>query len=74
MKRTHCVSYVIDEPFYCSLESMFDNALQALIKSDAETIDEYLPRLQTIVEKAQGIGWGYYDTIADLLYEYFPPE
>ena len=64
----------IDEPFYCSLESMFNNALRALVESDEETIDEYLPRLQTIVENAQGIGWGYYDTIADLLYEYFPPE
>ena len=53
---------------------MFDNALQTLVKSDQNTIDEYLPRLQTIVNKADGIGWGYYDTIIELLYHYFPPE
>jgi hypothetical protein len=64
----------IDERFYCSMESMFEKALQALSKSDEETIEKYLPRLQTIVEKADGIGWGYYDTISDLLYEYFPPK
>jgi hypothetical protein len=64
----------IDEKFYCSLESVFHNALQALAKSDIETIEEYLPRLQTIVEKAENIGWGYYDTIIELLYDYFPPE
>ena len=64
----------IDEKFYYSLESMFDNALQALIKFDQNIIDEYLPRLQTIVEKADCVGWGYYDTIVELLYNYFPPE
>lgn len=64
----------IDEKFYYSLESMFEKALQTLSKSDKETIEEYLPRLQDIVKKAEGIGWGYYDTILELLYEYFPPE
>jgi hypothetical protein len=64
----------IDERFYCSMESMFEKALQALVKSDKGTIEEYLPRLQTIVEKAQNIGWGYYDTIVELLYDYFLPE
>ena len=64
----------IDEKFYCSLESMFDNALQALAKSDKGTIEEFLPRLQNIVEKAENVGWGYYDTIIELLYNYFPPE
>lgn len=64
----------IDEKFYFSLESMFEKALQALAKSDTATVEEYLPRLQDIVEKAENIGWGYYDTIVELLYDYFPPE
>ena len=64
----------IDEKFYYSLETMFEKALQALDKSDKETVEEFLPRLQDVVEKAEGIGWGYYDTISDLLAEYFPSE
>lgn len=64
----------IDEKFYCSLESMFEKALQTLDESGQETIDEYLPRMENIVEKADDIGWGYYDTIIGLLYNYFPPE
>ena len=63
----------IDEKFYYSLESMFEKALQALDKPDKQTVEEFLPRLQNIVEKAEDIGWGYYDTISDLLYGYFPP-
>ncbi len=64
----------IDEKFYGSLETMFEKALQALGESDKETVEEFLPRLQDIVEKAEGIGWGYYDTISELLAEYLPPE
>ena len=64
----------ITEQFYCSLESMFNKALQTLAKSDQKTNEEFLPRLQSIVEKAKGIGWGYYDQISCLLANYFPPE
>ena len=64
----------IDEKFYYSLESMFQKALQALTKFDEETTKEYLPRLQEIVDKAENIGWGYYDSISFLLFDYFPPE
>jgi len=62
----------IDEQFYSSLESMFDKVVQILKTSNQDTIDMFIPRLKTIVNKANGIGWGYYDYISDVLEEAFP--
>ena len=64
----------IDEPFYNNLESLFAKTVQFLKTLDQMTIDKYLPRMQAVVEAAHGIGWGYYDGIADALYGAFPPE
>jgi hypothetical protein len=62
----------IDEGFYESLESMFTQVVKMLQHSDQETIDRFLPRLKGIVRQAHGIGWGYYDAIAEMLAEAFP--
>ena len=62
----------IDEHFYYSLELMFDDILNILVKSDQEIIDTFLPRLRAVVQKAEGIGWGYYDYISDILEDAFP--
>lgn len=62
----------MDEHFYSSLESMFDATLKNLKKSDQRIIDMFLPRMQAIVNKANGMGWGYYDYIAESLAEAFP--
>ena len=62
----------MDEQFYSSLESMFDGVIKLLLKSDQKLVDLFLPRLQTIVKKANGMGWGYYDYIAGSLDEAFP--
>ena len=43
-----------------------------LQNSDQDTIDRFLPRLEGIVRQAHGIGWGYYDAIAETLEEAFP--
>lgn len=51
----------IDGPFYDSLMSMFDNIAKKLAKSDQKTVNEFLPRLQDIVNEVKGMGWGYYD-------------
>ena len=61
----------IDEQFYNSLESMFVEVLKILASSDEQTIDMYLPRLTTLVDKAEGIGWGYYDNMSEYLAEQF---
>ena len=57
----------IDEQFYDSLMSMFDNILKQLVKSDKTIVDKYLPRLRDIVNEVKGIGWGY----SDYLYSAF---
>ena len=62
----------IDEGFYESLDAMFTQVVKRLQHSDQETIDRFLPRLEGIVRQAQGIGWGYYDAIAETLEEAFP--
>jgi hypothetical protein len=62
----------IDEAFYASLESMFTQVVKTIQHSNQETIDRFLPRLRGLVRQAQGIGWGYYDTIAETLEAAFP--
>jgi hypothetical protein len=62
----------IDAWFYESLESMFYQIVKTLQRSDEETIDHFLPRLESIVHRAYNIGWGYYDTISDMLKKAFP--
>jgi hypothetical protein len=62
----------IDEGFYASLEAMFTQVVTRLQHSDQDTIDRFLPRLRGLVRQAQGIGWGYYDAIAETLKEAFP--
>lgn len=62
----------IDEEFYVSVDQMFTEVVKTLQMSDQKVIDRFLPRLKTIVQKAEGIGWGYYDAISDTLEEAFP--
>jgi len=62
----------VDAWFYESLESMFSQVVKTLQQSDEETIDHFLPRLESIVHRAYNIGWGYYDTISDMLKKAFP--
>lgn len=64
----------MDEAFYSSLESMFDRVINQLESSDAELVAKFLPRAVRIVRRANGLGWGYYDYLADRLYESFPDE
>lgn len=55
----------IDEPFYNSLISMFSEIVKYLITAqDQYLLSLFLPRLQNIVHKASGMGWGYYDELA----------
>lgn len=64
----------MDEAFYSSLESMFDRAIKQLETCGAEVIGTFLPRAVRIVRRAKGLGWGYYDHLADRLYDSFPAE
>ena len=60
----------IDERFYSSLESMFSNILSLLKKQNANTQRNILTRLREVVSSSQNIGWGYHDSIGDLLAEF----
>jgi hypothetical protein len=60
----------IDEQFYTSLESMLDRILELLADQNAEVLDQYVPRLEQVVLRASGIGWGYHDYISDRLEEF----
>ena len=60
----------IDEKFYSSLESMLERIVSSLREQSKETQDQYHPRLEKVVDSASNIGWGYYDYISDIFYEY----
>jgi hypothetical protein len=58
--------------YYASVTSMFAQGLQTLRHSDHHTINCFLPRLEAIVNQAEGSGWGYYDNLSEALDEAFP--
>jgi hypothetical protein len=59
----------IDEPFYSSIESMFESALKHISKSNLE--DKFYSRCKKILDDTSGIGWGFHDTLGDLFHSYF---
>lgn len=62
----------IDEPFYNSMISMFDKVVTTILKMDQSAVKKYIERLHRVVKKSSGIGWGYYDDMADIFYGAFP--
>ena len=59
------------EQFYVSVETMFKNCIKQLevLKNNGIGIDGFIDRLEEVVISANGIGWGYYDTLKELFYE-----
>ena len=64
----------IDEGFYDSLESVFDEAVTKVEASPPELVGRFLPRLRSVVQSARGIGWGYHDFLRDRLHESFSDD
>jgi hypothetical protein len=58
----------IDVPFYNSMESMFEAALDFIDKNDL--FDEFRVRLKAIVDGTRGIGWGFHDNLSWCLGKY----
>ena len=54
----------IDEPFYNSMESMYEKAIDWLIKYEIQ--DLFQDRCKKIVKDTSGIGWGVHDMLGDL--------
>jgi hypothetical protein len=59
----------IDEPFYSSIESMYQRALEHLAKN--KLLELFEERCKQVVSNTRGIGWGFHDTLADLYQQYF---
>lgn len=64
-----CAFGDIDENFYYSLESMFENILKLINTHNIYEL-EFINRLDIVVHKARHIGWGYYDSIKDMFDEW----
>ena len=62
----------INEQFYNSIEIMLEKVVNIVKNNNPQIIDIYLPRLLEVVKSADGIGWGYYDHISEVLQEAFP--
>jgi hypothetical protein len=59
----------IDEPFYISMESMYEKAIEEIIKYGLKDI--FQKRCRQIVENTSGIGWGFHDALSDMYEDAF---
>ncbi|MCH1640860.1 plasmid pRiA4b ORF-3 family protein [Paenibacillus timonensis] len=57
----------IDERFYYSMASMYADIIDHVNEDEtAELFDEFEERLEAVVSKTEGIGWGFHDNLAEL--------
>jgi hypothetical protein len=62
----------INEPFYLSMERMYASALPQIAEHDLT--EQFQSRCASVVEKTEGIGWGFHDALGDLYGDHFGPE
>jgi hypothetical protein len=58
----------IDDPFYSSMESMFETALKFICKS--EITKDFYTRCKQIVDDTSGMEWGFHDQLSYLFENY----
>jgi len=58
----------IDEPFYMSMESMYERAMKYIVS--ANLIDKYNDRCLKIVNDTTDMGWGFHDQLCEIYYGY----
>lgn len=58
----------IDEPFYNSMVSMYENTLKFMVKE--QMLDDFKDRLFAVVKDTDGIGWGFHDNLRYCYEEY----
>lgn len=57
----------IDGRFYNSMVSMYADIIDQVNEDEtAELFDEFQERLEAVVSKTEGIGWGFHDNLAEL--------
>ncbi len=54
----------IDEPFYNSMESMYEKVVEWIVRYEIQDI--FKARCVKIVEETSGIGWGFHDFLNDI--------
>ena len=64
----------IDEAFYDALNSMYKRAFDKVLSLPVKQKHEFKRRLKEIMTSSSGIGWGYYDTLADDYFRAFPED
>ena len=59
----------ISESFYTSVENTFEKSLNCFAKENV--LEKYKTRAEQILKDADGIGWGFGDTIGNIYYDYY---
>lgn len=59
----------IDEPFYISMEGMFNDAAKLIARENLE--DTFRKRCLKIVKDTSPIGWGFHDTLSEIYEDFF---
>jgi len=63
----------IDENFYSSLESVYDEAITFIVKqNDAALVEQFYPRMRRIVRDTSGMGWGFHDYLSEEFHSRYP--
>ena len=59
----------IDEPFYNSMEGMYDKVLKLVVNEEMKQV--FQQRCHKIVTDTNGMGWGFHDALADMYHDAF---
>ncbi|MEM9219917.1 MAG: DUF6155 family protein [Cyanobacteria bacterium P01_F01_bin.150] len=59
----------IDEPFYNSMESVYDKALALIVQSSLH--EQFYQRCSQVVSQTSGMGWGFHDALSSMFYKAF---
>jgi hypothetical protein len=62
----------IDEPFYNSIERMYERACKLILKE--EMTEKFAGRCEKIVKDTRGIGWGFHDMLSQIYFDYIEME
>jgi hypothetical protein len=62
----------IDEPFYNSMESMYERAVKYIVQHKMQV--QFEERCRKIVNDTSGIGWGFHDELGYIYEENFKEE
>ncbi|PET75582.1 hypothetical protein CN514_03890 [Bacillus sp. AFS001701] len=57
----------IDSKFYSSMITMYDKVVVECNKNE-DFFNSFKERLYSVVQKSEGIGWGYHDCLYDIYY------